>query len=93
MEPEHTRRKRKRLRGILSGRSGKAIGLTSLAAPLVGFIVNDLKKPDSMIRTFLKTTTRRLLERPTKKAEAIDISDKVHFIIDETKTDQPRNMQ
>ncbi|MEW5994719.1 MAG: hypothetical protein AB1744_10010 [Candidatus Zixiibacteriota bacterium] len=89
MEPERGRRKRKRLRGALSGKSGKAIGLTSLAAPLVGFIVNDLKKPDSVIRAFLKTTTRKLLERPTKKVEAIDISNKVDVLIDDTKTDQP----
>ena len=89
MEPQDGRRRRRRLRGALSGKSGKAIGLTSLAAPLVGFIVNDLKKPDSVIRAFLKTTTRRLLERPTKKVEAIDISNKVDVLIDDTERDRP----
>jgi hypothetical protein len=93
MEPESGRRQRTRLRGALSGKRGKAVGLTSLAAPLVGFIVNDLKKPDSVIRSFLKSTTRKLLQRPAKKAEAIDISDKVDVIIDKTTTDQPSNTQ
>jgi hypothetical protein len=76
------RRRRNRLRGMCTGRTGKAIGFTSIAAPLIGYVVNDLKKPDSIIRGLIGRTADKLLALKSKKVEAIDISDKVEVIED-----------
>lgn len=76
------RRQRKRLRGLLSGRTGKAIGITSLAAPVIGFVINDLKKPDSVVRGLIGGVVRKLLPAKWEKVEAIDVTDKVEIIED-----------
>lgn len=77
-------RERKRLRGAFSGKSGRVIGATSIAAPIVGFIVNDLRKPDSLIRSIVGSAKRALLDSKTNRAKAIDISDEVEVIEDQT---------
>ena len=74
------RRQRKRLRGMFTGKTGKAIGFTSIAAPIIGYVVNDLKKPDSIIRGLIGGVVRKLLPSKSGKAEAIDITDKVEII-------------
>jgi hypothetical protein len=81
-------RGRRRLRGRFSGKTGKAVGITSVAAPLLGLVVNDLKKPDSMIRTFIGGATRKLLEKRTNKVKAIDITDKVEVVVSDTERNQ-----
>lgn len=81
-------RERRRLRGRFSGKTGKAIGITSIAAPLLGLVVNDLKKPNSLIRTFIGGATRKLLEKRTNKAQAIDITDKVEVIVNDSERNQ-----
>jgi hypothetical protein len=75
-------RERRRLRGALSGKSGRIIGLTSIAAPVVGLVASDLRKPDSMIRRLIGGAVARLLEGKTSKPDAIDITDKVEVIED-----------
>ena len=70
---------RRRVRGMCSGKTGKTIGLASLAAPVVGFVVNDLKKPDSMIRALTAATVRKLLPARSAQPKAIDITDKVEI--------------
>ncbi|MFZ5981376.1 MAG: hypothetical protein ACOYVF_12165 [Candidatus Zixiibacteriota bacterium] len=61
-------------------RAGKAAGLASLAAPLIGYVVRDLKKPDSIIRGLIGTLSRKLLTSRVKNTEALDITDKVEIL-------------
>jgi len=86
---ERGRRTRKRLRGVFSGKKGKAVGIGSLFAPVVGLIVNDLRKPDSFIRRLVGRTATKLLQGSNKKREAIDITDKVEVIEDKKDDYQP----
>ena len=74
-------RKRNRLRAAIpNSKTGMAIGFTSIAAPIIGYIVNDLRKPDSLIRALIGKVTKTFLERKTGKTEMIDITDKVAII-------------
>ena len=74
------RRTRRRLRGMLKTKTGKTIGLASIAAPVIGYIVQDLRKPDSLIRELVGGTVNKLIAYRRKKTEAIDISDKVEIL-------------
>jgi hypothetical protein len=74
------RRSRLRLRGMMSTKTGKAAGAASIVAPIVGFIVNDIKKPNSIIKALANKTVSYLLMRRPKQVEAIDITDKVEII-------------
>ena len=74
------RRLRNRVRGCLSGRKGKTAGIAAVMAPVVGYIVNDLRKPDSLIRSLVGKTARKLLTARTKEKKAIDITDKVQVV-------------
>jgi hypothetical protein len=72
---------------MYSGKTGKTIGLASIAAPIVGFVVNDLKKPNSVIRALVATTVRKLLPAKSDQPKVIDITDKVEIIeINDSKT-------
>ena len=77
---ENDRRIRRRIRGMMESRTGKAVGYTSLAASIIGFIINDLRKPNSMTRQLIGKAVNKLLELKTKKVEAIDITDKVEIL-------------
>jgi len=68
---------------MMSTKTGKTIGIASLAAPIVGYIINDIQKPNSMIRNLVGKTINRLLESKSEKAEAIDITHEVEVIDDE----------
>ena len=76
-------RQRRRLRGMLSSKTGKTIGFTSIAAPIIGYVVNDLKKPDSIIRNLISGAVSKLLPDRSKRVEIIDITDKVEVIENE----------
>ncbi|MEA2031610.1 MAG: hypothetical protein U9N55_08485 [candidate division Zixibacteria bacterium] len=76
------RRERKRLRGMFSSKTGKTIGFTSIAAPIIGYVVKDLKKPDSIIRGLIGGISRKLIQAKSNKAEEIDATDKVEIIED-----------
>ena len=76
------RRMRKRLGRCFSGKQGKTIGIASIAAPVAGFIVNDLRKPNSIIRNLLAITAAKLLPARFERRKALDISDKVEVIED-----------
>jgi len=82
--PGGGRRQRSRLRGVLSGKTGKTIGFTSIAAPIIGYVMNDLKKPDSVVRSLITGVVRKLLPAKTEKVEAIDVTDRVEIIEDNT---------
>ena len=79
------RRQRSRLRGLATGKTGKTIGFTSIAAPIVGYVVNDLRKPDSIIRALIGGISKKLLPMKWQRVEAIDITDKVEVITDDSK--------
>ncbi len=73
---------RSRIRGCMSGKTGKAVGITSVTAPLIGFLVHDLKKPDSLIRQLAGKAVRGLLEWKKEKRQVIDITDRVEIVED-----------
>ncbi|MFH1373362.1 MAG: hypothetical protein ABII79_06185 [bacterium] len=77
-------RERKRSRGMFSGKAGKAIGFTSIAAPIIGYVVNDLKKPNSIVRRLIGGMVRKLLPAKTEKVEAIDITNEVEILEDDS---------
>jgi len=77
---ENDRRIRRRFRGMMESKTGKTVKYTSLAASIVAFIINDLRKPNSMTRQLIGKTVNKLLELKNKKIEAIDITDKVEIL-------------
>jgi hypothetical protein len=72
-------RQRNRLREVFTG---KTIGFTSIAAPMIGYVINDLRKPDSIVRRLISGAVRKLLPPKSDKLEAIDITDKVEILED-----------
>ena len=78
------RRSRRRIRGFLSTKTGRTAGIATIAAPIIGYIVNDLKKPDSTVRALASRAIDGILTYRKKKVEAIDITDKVEIIEDKT---------
>ena len=81
------RRQRNRLRGAFTGKTGKTIGFTSIAAPIIGYIVNDLRKPDSIVRHLIGRAARKLLATKTDKVEVIDITSEVEILEDKSDTE------
>ena len=77
---ESDRRVRRRFRGMMESKAGKAVGFTSLAAPVIGFIINDLRKPNSFVRQLVGKVVNKLLESRNNKIEAIDITDKIKIL-------------
>ncbi len=59
--------------------TGRAVKYSSLVAPVVGIILNDLHKPNSLSRQLLGKAMNKLLERNYEKVEVIDITDKVEI--------------
>ncbi len=83
------RRFRNRVRGYLSGKKGKTAGIAAVVASVVGYVVNDLRKPDSLIRNLVGKTTRKLLTARTKEKKAIDITDKVEVVAGKDEIEPP----
>jgi hypothetical protein len=77
---ESGRRRRRRWRDGLRENKGKTVGIISVAAPVVGFIVNDLKRPDSIVRNLARIATAKLLPARSEKRELVDITDQVEVI-------------
>lgn len=75
-------RVRRRLRGMMNSKTGRTVGVASLAAPILGYIINDLQKPNSTIRNLVNKGINRLLESGIRKTEAIDITHEVEIIDD-----------
>ena len=82
--PGGGRRQRNRLRGMLSSKTGKRIGFTSIAAPIIGYVVNDLRKPDSVVRSIISGAVRKLLPAKSERVEVIEITDDVEIIEDKS---------
>ena len=76
------RKQRSRMRGMFTGKTGKAVGFTSIVGPIIGYVVHDLKKPDSIIRGLIGITVNKLLPARVQKVETIDITDEVEILED-----------
>ena len=80
-------RRRSRLRGALSGKRGRQVGLASLMAPLAGYVIQDLRKPDSVIKALTQRTGAWLSERMASRRQQIDYAEPIEIVdanIDET---------
>lgn len=80
---------RNRVRGCLSGKKGKTAGIAAVVAPVVGYVVNDLRKPDSLIRGLIGKTVQKLLAARTKEKKAIDITSKVEVVAGKDEIEPP----
>ena len=75
------RRWRKRAASCFSGSRGRTIGLSSLAAPIAGFIVSDLRKPDSIIRRLVGAAVAGIRLSSKKRTKKLDIGDQAEVIV------------
>jgi hypothetical protein len=80
------RRRRNRVASCLSGSRGRAIGFSSLAAPIAGYIVNDLRKPDSIIRRLIGTAVARLRLSANRTTKELDIGNQAEVIVHDDKS-------
>ncbi len=72
---------------MMNSPTGRAVTYSSLVAPVMGLILNDLRKPNSLSRQLLGKAMNKLLERKYEKVEVIDITDKIEISDDsENKT-------
>jgi hypothetical protein len=73
-------RRRRRLRGALSGRRGKQLGLLSFFVPLTGYVIQDLRKPDSVIKALTQRVSTYLAERKSAARRQIDPAGRVEVL-------------
>ncbi len=76
--------RRFRLRGAFSGKSGRRAGLASLFVPLAGYVIQDLRKPDSTVKALAQRAYAYLTRTKIDRQKAIDPAGRVEVI--ETKT-------
>jgi hypothetical protein len=74
--------KRKRLPAILTGGSGKTIGFTSIAVPVMGFVLNDIMKPDSVVRALARGVIEKLIPTKAEKTGSVEITGDVEILSD-----------
>ncbi len=70
---------RRRFRGMMKSKTGRAVGISSLAAPVIGFIINDLRRPDSISRQLVSRVVKKLSGPKFREVEVIDITDEVEI--------------
>ena len=66
------RRRRIRLRGAFKGKRGKRLGLASAVVPLAGYLIQDLRKPDSVVRAIVMRARAYLTDRMAERRKRID---------------------
>ena len=71
---------RRRVRGLMESKTGRAAGITSVAVPVLGLIINDLRKPNSVTRQLLDSVFNRFLKPKYEEVNVIDITDKVEVL-------------
>jgi len=71
---------RRRMRACTSSRTGRAVGISSLAVPLAGFILNDLRKPDSIVLGLLGSIAKQVRLLSMRSRPELDIRDRVDVI-------------
>ena len=74
------RRQRSRLRGALTGKRGRQVGFASLMAPLAGYVIQDLRKPNSAIRALTQRTGAWLIEKIASHRRRIDYAEPVEIV-------------
>jgi len=74
------RQARHRFRGLMQSKPARAVGITSIVAPLIGYVIKDLQKPESFTRQLISTTINKLKKPVFKKVETIDITDEVEML-------------
>ena len=92
MENDQTMRgpgrgRRFRLRGPFSGKRGRQAGLASLIIPLAGYVIQDLRKPNSTVKALAQRAYAYLTQAKADRRKAIDPAGRVEVI--ETKTAGP----
>jgi hypothetical protein len=65
------RPRRLRFRGAFAGRRGRQAGLTALVLPLTGYVIRDLRKPDSVIRAIARSAHAWLTERAANRRRQV----------------------
>jgi len=78
------RGRRFRLRGVFSGKRGRQAGLASLFVPLAGYVIQDLRRPDSTVKALAQRAYAYLTRSITDRQKAIDPAGRVEIV--ETKT-------
>ncbi|MBN2226932.1 MAG: hypothetical protein JW763_06175 [candidate division Zixibacteria bacterium] len=68
------------LRRAMSGKSGKWAGFSAIAAPIIGFVVHDLTKPNSLIRGLVSDLVAKYRASHPRVSEPIDITDQVDIV-------------
>jgi hypothetical protein len=71
---------RRRLRGGLGGRSGRAVGVSSVLVPLMSYVVYDLQKPDSTVKKLASAMANKFVTWREQRQQLTDISDKAEVI-------------
>jgi hypothetical protein len=69
-----------RLRGIFTGKRGKRLGLASAIIPLTGYVIQDLRKPDSIIKALTQRARAYLTERIAERRKRIDHVGRVEIV-------------
>ena len=70
---------RRRFRRMMKSKTGQAVGVTSLVAPIIGLIINDLRRPDSISRQLIGKVVNKLTGPKYRKIDVIDITDEVEI--------------
>lgn len=74
------RQRRVRLRGALSGKRGKRLGLASTIIPVAGYVIQDLRKPDSVIKAVTQRVRTYLADRIADRRKRISSSGRVEIL-------------
>ena len=74
------RRRRVRLRGAFKGKRGKRLGLASAVVPLAGYLIQDLRKPDSVVKAIATRARDYLTERMAERRKRIDQKAQVEIL-------------
>jgi len=73
-------------KGIMRGRGGKLAGFSAIVVPIAGFIINDLKKPDGIIKGLFSAfrdgyrDARSARDAQYESSGAVDITDQVEIV-------------
>ena len=71
---------RVRLRGAFTGKRGRRLGLASTVIPLTGYVIQDLRKPDSVIRALTQRVRAYITERMADRRKRISHAGRVEIL-------------
>ncbi len=82
--------RRFRFRRAFSGKGGRRAGLASLFIPLAGYVVQDLRKPDSTVKALAQRAYAYFTRPKTDRRQAINPAGRVEIIGTKTKGQIPK---